>query len=430
LRVLFLVSDALRASELNCLGYERNTTPFINKLGEKGLVYEQCFSTSNHTDPSFTSFMTGLFPFESGIVHHGFDVTVEEEQQFNSENLALSLSDKGFCCVGVDWLGRWHKQGFSEYGLPRKASWKKQFKRFVPQCFRRQARSLGGRMGFTDQPDAKRLTLHAIEKIEEHVDEDLFMLVHYWDTHTPFDQLPRKYKRLFGGNGFSGERTQRVLRRMSDGDWKNATRDYHLRGVRDTGELIDFYDGATRFFDDEVKRLTLFLQDEGLLHDTIIVVLGDHGDSLVRNGVFQGHNGLNEEVTHVPLIVFGEHLGRKRVEQFVQLNGLKKAVEGLVQQGRFEMETMDKVFTVDAKSDKCFSMRSKDFNLVWSEEEKLLYDLKEDSSERRCSVLRDDDDLVVEAEEWFNGLSKPSGRGESYGGKEEVMERLRNLGYM
>ena len=57
--IIFMVIDALRAKNLGCYGYHRNTSPNIDALAENATLFEKNFSTNNTTDNSFLSILSG-----------------------------------------------------------------------------------------------------------------------------------------------------------------------------------------------------------------------------------------------------------------------------------------------------------------------------------------------------------------------------------
>lgn len=121
----------------------------------------------------------------------------------------------------------------------------------------------------------KAISLGAIQRPgNEVVDESLRWLetaskkrfcawVHLYDAHTPYDP-PEPYKTQFSGRPYQGE---------------------------------------IAFADSQVGRLISFLEERKLLEKTIIIVIGDHGESLGDHGE-TGHGFfVYEGVMHVPLIV-------------------------------------------------------------------------------------------------------------------------------
>ncbi len=61
--------DTLRADHLTCYGYERPTTPSIDRLARQGLLFENAFSQSAKTATSHMTIMTGLYPAVHGVTN-------------------------------------------------------------------------------------------------------------------------------------------------------------------------------------------------------------------------------------------------------------------------------------------------------------------------------------------------------------------------
>ncbi|MGB5400530.1 MAG: sulfatase-like hydrolase/transferase, partial [Thermoanaerobaculia bacterium] len=67
-RGFILISiDTLRADHLSCYGYTRVTSPFIDTLAARGVLFENAFVQLPGTLPSHMSIFTGLYPAEHGV---------------------------------------------------------------------------------------------------------------------------------------------------------------------------------------------------------------------------------------------------------------------------------------------------------------------------------------------------------------------------
>jgi arylsulfatase A-like enzyme len=67
LNVLFIVIDTLRADFLSCYS-NLAKTPNIDDIARKGIKFNNAFSTSDFTAPSFLSIFSGLYPSEHGMI--------------------------------------------------------------------------------------------------------------------------------------------------------------------------------------------------------------------------------------------------------------------------------------------------------------------------------------------------------------------------
>src|SRR6266540_2696548 len=104
---------------------------------------------------------------------------------------------------------------------------------------------------------------HALPWIDQHRAKPFFAWVHLYDAHAPYNP-PEPFKSRYPGNPYQGE---------------------------------------VSFADAQVGRLVQFLRDRDLFERTVIVVLGDHGESLNDHGE-EGHGFfVYESVLHVPMIV-------------------------------------------------------------------------------------------------------------------------------
>jgi arylsulfatase A-like enzyme len=111
LNVLFFGIDSLRRNHMSLYGYEKLTTPHIDKYLEDGIVFENCFAPSVPTTPGYSSMMTGLDIFSTDVValrHQG-------DMAPGAKTLAEILGDEGYntSCVGFE--GNVGGRGYQKY---------------------------------------------------------------------------------------------------------------------------------------------------------------------------------------------------------------------------------------------------------------------------------------------------------------------------
>src|SRR3972149_10241390 len=82
LNVLLITVDTLRADHLGCYGYDRPTSPNIDKLASQGALFERFFCAGIPTQPSYTTMLTGQHPITHGVVAHGGKTELEKEAPF------------------------------------------------------------------------------------------------------------------------------------------------------------------------------------------------------------------------------------------------------------------------------------------------------------------------------------------------------------
>jgi len=69
--VLLVTLDTTRVDHLSCYGYERETSPRLDRLAAASVRYTRAWSTSAWTLPAHASLFTGLFPGEHGAAYAG-----------------------------------------------------------------------------------------------------------------------------------------------------------------------------------------------------------------------------------------------------------------------------------------------------------------------------------------------------------------------
>jgi arylsulfatase A-like enzyme len=324
LNIVLIVIDALRARNLGCYGGNETSSPHIDGLAAQGVQFDHCFACWNTTDQSLTSIFSGKYPRTHGIMHHGDKVTAfdrENFQRLDTSMLAEILKRSGYATGAVDWMGRWFKRGFDEYGY----SWPRSlparlyyvlwtlpyvhlrymaanvgYLRLYAKRHKRKTgslwKSLKGVLStfrFTFElarvQDADFVTRLAEKRICRLKNDPFFLFLHYWDTHTPYN-CPRNYSPASG----------------------------KARGPEQVFSAK--YEGAVRYVDEQIGRLRDLLEKQGLLDDTLIIITSDHGESLTEHDIFFDHHGLYDVTTHVPLILFHPKLfpSPRKIDSLIQ----------------------------------------------------------------------------------------------------------------
>ena len=116
--IILILIDALRADYLGSYGFSKPISPAIDSLAKQGVLFENCFTCTNASDPALTSIMTGMYPRTHGIVHHSFEVSNTELKTFDTRNVQLLqqvFKQNNYHTFGLDFLARWHARGYDFY---------------------------------------------------------------------------------------------------------------------------------------------------------------------------------------------------------------------------------------------------------------------------------------------------------------------------
>jgi arylsulfatase A-like enzyme len=242
LGVVVITLDTTRADRLSPYGFMNVSLPHLERLAREGVLFDQATSVAPLTLPAHTSLFTGLLPPNHGVRDNA-DPPLEETQTTLAETLlAHGFRTAAFVGSAVLDPDRGLKQGFEQYHGVGSASG------HTPERRQRRADQVMG--------DA----IHWLDTIGG---SRFFLWAHLYDPHRPYDP-PEPYASIYGHNLYMGE---------------------------------------IAFTDSQIGRLLRALEQRALLDRTIVVVAGDHGESLGERGERDHGVFIYENVLRVPLIV-------------------------------------------------------------------------------------------------------------------------------
>lgn len=323
--VLLLILDTVRAAELSLYGYRHPTTPFLEELGARGIVFRKAIAPSSWTLPSHASIFTGRWP--NALDADWMTPLASEATTLAEEFRRAGYRTGGFVgnvtyAAAETGLG----QGFATYEVRR-------FKlgevvhavavgRFLLEAPR--TRNLLGESWLLDRNSAGELGARFRSWLGEgDTDRPFLAFLNFYDAHLPFDPAPADRGR-FGPQSTLPWRSR--LRRFLDGVGPLRPRDSTwLREARAR------YGEAIASIDAEIRRIVESLERRGLLDSTILVVTSDHGELFGEDGLIGHGNGLHVNSLHVPLVIVapGRAPPGRVVEQPISLRDLPATIADL-----------------------------------------------------------------------------------------------------
>lgn len=310
-RHVFLITvDTLRADHMSLYGYPRQTSPQLDRLASGGVVFERAIAQWPKTGVSFASMFTGQYPQTTGLTHRA-------ALRIPKEYLTLPelFHESGYTTVAVN----------SNAVLAAKFGWNEGFDEFLETW---------GGGDFPEDPQVFRALVHApkvnelaLPLLEKHAkDERLFVWLHYTDPHAPY-MLPEGFANPFLGDPwFQGD---------AEAPRKAVRGPYRLGGRTDLKYYVAQYDANVLVADSYIGKVLDRAEKLGLLEDSLIVFLADHGESLGEHGSYFEHGPLPYNTTaHVPLFFVrnGWPAGRK-MGQPMELIDLYPTLRDLVVPG-------------------------------------------------------------------------------------------------
>ncbi|PSQ10582.1 hypothetical protein BRC93_08960 [Halobacteriales archaeon QS_5_70_15] len=299
--IVLVTLDALRADHCGYVGYDRPTTPTIDRLASDGLAFETAVAPGTNTSSSMTATFTGQ--------HASQDVAFAPAEDWRRDlsrrsTLAQRLSRRGYATGAVHPQVHASRHFGFDSGFDH-------FEDFLPERGERSVqnallrRMFAGSDLFSTLRNVRNVlardeALKPWEAYYEDVlglatdqEEPFFLWTLLPDTHFPY-LPPADYRRW-------SSRTD-VYRANYDCYRHIGDTDVDL-GERARRRIVDAYDDTIRYSDAFVRRLREDLLDRGI--DPVFVVHADHGEAFGEHGTY-GHLAYPyEEVTHVPLVVHG-----------------------------------------------------------------------------------------------------------------------------
>jgi arylsulfatase A-like enzyme len=127
--------------------------------------------------------------------------------------------------------------------------------------------------------------------------DPFFMFVNYLEPHLEYGP-PRKFRYEYLPEGMSREE----LDQIEQDAWGYLTGDVAMTD-RDFEGLEALYDAELHYLDHRLGRLYEFLSDEKLLDETMIVIVGDHGENVGEHDLMDHQYCLYDTLLRVPLVI-------------------------------------------------------------------------------------------------------------------------------
>ena len=320
--VVLIVWDTVRAANLSLYGYQRRTTPNLEKWGQSSVVFERASSTSPWTLPSHASMLTGRWAQE-------LSTNWEERLDGEPRTLAEELSARGYATAGFvantyycgNELGL--DRGFARYDdyvvTPQEVLISSSLIRTLAN--RNDVRRMVNYYDNIPRQNAAAITDRFLAWQATTGARPFFAFLNFFDAHETY-LPPTPYAGAFGpGAPLDSDEVIQDVRRSFRRDWFK----------RPHGEIqgeINMYDAAIAYLDAEFDRLMHALEAEGKLDNTIVIVTADHGEQFGEHGLFVHANSLYQPLLHVPLLIrFPQRVPEgRRVEARVTLRDLPATV--------------------------------------------------------------------------------------------------------
>jgi len=301
---LIIISlDTVRADHLGVYGYNINTTPFLDSIADKAIVFEQAFAQSSWTAPSHASFFTSYYP---SVINFSIVERLGDSEDFEHigvipselKTLAEYLQEQDYYTFAVT------DGGF----VSRSYGFNRGFDKYNEYI---QKDILEGAGGFTANMP---YTLKKLESVSTKKDP-FFLFLHTYDAHEYNKSLPhaQEFAGKYKSNLSNDSKLTRHVQSYLNEDFRNSLTEEDLNYMK------GLYDGAIRFIDDNLEIMFNKLEELELMDNTIIVIFSDHGEQFMEHKRTGHGYSLFDEELHVPLMIFHPDIEGRRISTQVSL---------------------------------------------------------------------------------------------------------------
>lgn len=254
LNVLVITLDTTRADVIGLYGNKNNVTPNIDRLGQNGIVFKECYAEVPLTLPSHCTIFTGRYPFAHQVRNNG-----TYRLSKNESTMAEIFKAKGFQTSAI--IASFTLN--SEFGLSQGFdSYDEDFD--SPEVI----------LNFDVEIPADRVYDKFMHWIERNSNQKFFCWVHFYDPHFPY----------ISHDDSSAE--------VKQSQWDN-------------------YESEVRYVDTYIGKMADVLQSKKIIENTIVIIVGDHGEAFGEHGEYGHGIFCYEESLRIPLIVYYPRLFTK-----------------------------------------------------------------------------------------------------------------------
>ena len=309
--ILLIAVDSLLADHMSCYGYPRLTSPHIDRFAREGTLFERTYCAHVPTTSAYASMLSGKDCFGTQVValrHKG-------GLRKDIKTLPELLRKEGYTSTCVGFSGNPSSRGFDSY--LDYSGW--------------------GSLSEGRSPKAENLNQVAIPELDRLAggDKPFLLFLRHMDPHAPY-LPPAPYERMFYHGDECDPKNKSMQPVMSFKPFCDFFATWMPPGITDKEYVIAQYDGAIAYMDACIQSIFNALSAHGILDETIVILNGDHGETLYDHECWFDHHGIYDNTLHVPLIirypgvvpagrrVAGYNQHKDLVPTIFELAGLKK----------------------------------------------------------------------------------------------------------
>jgi iduronate 2-sulfatase len=326
LNVLFISVDDLRP-ELSCYGNNHVISPNIDRLAQKGVLFERAYCQQAICMASRASIFTGIYPSSNNI----YSCLSVKSLMPEAVTINKHFASAGYDVYGIGKLyhhGEDHREQFVDTWSNNR-TWEgdqNQGRGYVAAESHAHLTDEGRGPAWenADVPDNAYsdgfYADRAIEMLGElkNSKKPFFFGVGFHKPHLPFN-APKKYWDLYDPDGITTAENPYYPENGSEYGWHNSSELRNYTNIPKGDEpfpidlqkmLIHGYRACVSYMDAQVGRILDALEANGLSENTVVILWGDHGWKLGEHGMWIKHTNFEID-TRVPMIIAAPGMKQK-----------------------------------------------------------------------------------------------------------------------
>lgn len=301
--IVLINIDSLRADHIGGYGYDKNTTPFLDSLIKKGIIFENAITPAYLTFQTDAAIFSGLYPSQNNVM------TWETAVKKDLTLLPKILNLHGYRTAAFVSPSLWPYFGFN-----------KQFQKYE----------------MTNTLKTVFVSKDKVLQWANDTKEPYFIFWHIYDVHSPYlpaekEFLKKKYEGVFSRNDirFNWERQSKTEISYK---LKSQRENKYPFKVTISKEDVEYnqaaYDSGIKYVDEQLKLFFSEMQKREDYKNTLFIISSEHGDDLKEHG-FLFHRDLYDVNIRVPLIFYHPKLSSRRIKDVVSTIDILPTILGL-----------------------------------------------------------------------------------------------------
>lgn len=301
--VILIVMDTVRADHLSLYGYDRRTSPNLDRLGRISTVCSRAYATGPWTLPSHASLFTGLYSFEHEARAYPLGesvVTPAKVHRRDRSDASPGENQSMLQAVNKTVVDNANKLGSSYLTLAEA------FREFGYQTCAINANNyylntrFGLDQGFQTFESRRRSGIEITDRALKWLDErnkvtPFFLFLNYMDAHRPYNTHPVP--------GLFNQKVPEDSGSLLDKVYEQMIVDGESGDTLMLGVISNQYDMGIANLDLALGILLKHLCSQGLFENSLIIVTSDHGEYLGEHGLIEHRKDIYEQTMHVPMLI-------------------------------------------------------------------------------------------------------------------------------